>query len=297
MFVRSFRTQFYIMIRQLGFRFCFMAVLLMGLINTELCLLLNFIGNFSGIKEDMMDASEAFLLNDYSPVVDKFFLISLFLVLCPYCFSTIKNRNLHIDLLHIVRGDIRSYYAAGAATAFCGTFLAFFLPLLIELLCNQMFFLHTGRLADGFSVYGLNGGGRLTGVTIDESMVVNPGFCLIPIGFYIRHPLFYNVLYAFLYSVFMAILALMMYAFSLYFKKNSYLFFPLYILYFLILRIGHIVYTITGERMIDVDFFCYFRVGNNMNLSYVYISLLTICIIIMSIVLIYRKAVSDQGVA
>lgn len=49
--------------------------------------------------------------------------------------------------------------------------------------------------------------------------------------------------------------------------------------------------------MIDVDFFCYFRVGNNMNLSYVYISLLTICIIIMSIVLIYRKAVSDQGVA
>ena len=291
MFIKSFRTQFYIMIHQLGFQLCFMVVLLCGLINTALWQ----VSNYGGIKEDGIDVSEAFLLNEYSPVVGIFFMISLFLLMLPYCFSSLKNTNLHTDLLHIVRGDTKSYYAAGGATAFCGTFLAFFLPLLIELLINQLFFTSTGIMANGFSVYDLNGGGGLVGTIIDESAVVNPGLCMIPISLYISHPLLYNILYALLYSIFMGIVSLMMYAVSLYVKKNIYLFFPMYILYFVILRIGDIVYLFV-ERIIEYDFFRYFMVANNMDLSYIYICSLSICMLIVSVILILRKAVSDQGV-
>ncbi len=292
MFIKSLRTQFYIMIHQIGFQLCFMIVLLCGMINTAFCLL----SNYGGIKEERIDVAEAFLLNYYSPIVDEFSVISLFLLMLPYCFSGLKNRNLRIDLLHIVRGDNRSYYAAGGVTAFCGTFLAFFLPLLIELLVNQIFFSSTGWMANGFSVYDVNGGGGLVGTTIISSEVINPGLCIIPIEFYIRHPFLYNTLYAFLYSAFMGIASVMMYAVSLYMKKNIYLFFPMYIFYFIILRIGDIVYMFV-ERMVECDFFKYFMVGNNMNLSYIYICSLTICMLIVSVILIIRKSVSDQGVS
>lgn len=292
MFFRSFRTQFYIMIHQMGFQLCFMIVLLCGLVNTAFWQ----VSNYGGIREDGVDVAEAFLLNDCSRVVDVFFMLSLFLLMLPYCFSGLKNRNLHTDLLHVVRGNTRSYYAAGGVTAFCGTFLAFFLPLLIELLVNQIFFTSTGRMANGCSIYDLNGGGGLVGTTIVESLVVNPGLCMIPIGLYISHPLLYNMLYALLYSTFMGIASVMMYGFSLYFNKNIYLFFPMYILYFVILRIGDIIYSFV-DRIIAYDFFQYFRVTNNMDLSYTYICSVTICMLIVSVVLILRKAVSDQGVS
>lgn len=292
MFIKSLRTQFYIMIHQIGFQLSFLVVLLCGMINTAFWLL----SNYGGIKEEGIDVAEAFLLNYYSPIVDEFSVISLFLLMLPYCFSGLKNRNLRIDLLHIVRGGNRSYYTAGGVTAFCGTFLAFFLPLLIELLINQIFFSSTGWMANGSSIYGVNGGGGLVGTTINESIVINPGLCIIPIQIYIRHPFLYNTLYALLYSVFMGIASVMMYAVSLYMKKNIYLFFPMYILYFIILRIGDNVHMFV-ERMVECDFFKYFMVGNNMNLSYIYICSLTICMLIVSVILIIRKSVSDQGVS
>lgn len=292
MFFKSFRTQFYIMIHQKGFQLCCIVVLLCGLINTTFWLG----SHYGGMRECGIDVSEVFLLNDFSPVVNDFTMISLFILLLPYCFSGLKNRNLHTDLLHIVQGNSRSYYMAGAVTSFCGTFLAFFLPLLIVLLINQIFFTSTGCMANGFSFYDVNGGGGLVGTTIVESAVVNPGLCMIPIGLYISHPLLYNMLYALLYSVFMGIAAVMMYAVSLYIKKNIYLFFPMYILYFVVLRIRDIIYLFT-DRMIELDFFRYFKVTYNMDLSYIYICSWIVCMLIVSSVLILRKSVSDQGVS
>lgn len=277
MFFRSFRTQFYIMVHQIGFQIAFIIVLLSGLINTACWLSLDY------IKGEGVDASGAFLLNYYAPVGDQFSMLSLFLLMLPYCFTGLKNRDLHIDLLHIVRGNNRNYYIAGALTAFCGTVLIFFLPLMIELLINQIFFTSTGMLADGFSIFGRNGGSL---VWYD---------CLIPIEGFIRHPFLYNTVYALLYAMFMGIVAVMMYGISLYLKKNIYLFFPVYILYFGINRIGDIVHSFV-DPIIQYDFLVYFKVtcatGSN-----IYISLVAIGMLMVSIILIRYKVISDQGVS
>ncbi len=291
MFYKSFCTQFNIMIRQIGFQSCFIIVLLFGLTNSAYWLLIN----YKNPKESLIDVSEAFILNDHSPILDKFFLLSLLLLLLPYCFFNIKNRINKIDLLQIIRINTFSYYTAGSLVSFLGTLIAFFIPLLIELVINQFFFSNTGIMANGFTFYDLNGGGGLMGTTIISSSVINPGFTLIPISLYISHPLLYNTIYAFIFSCFMGIISYMMYTISLYVQKNIYLFFPLYIFYFLLLKVGDVIY-IYVHPLFHFNFFQYFRITYNMNLSPHYICLLILFMLLFSSVLLHHKIYIDQGI-
>ena len=277
--MKNFKIQFCRMLSQKGFRICFIVVLMISFVNSYL--LLQHCGNYRGYLIDLRDTA---ILNFYSPLVDIFHLSSMLLLLLPYSLSNTKSSNSYYNLRFNAKMSYYEYCVRGMFVSFAGTFIAFFAPLVVGILLNGIFFGSTGILGSGFSIFELNGASDIVGSNCNDN-VMNPGYCIIPIHFYLKHSQMYNMLYAALYGMVMGGLAMLFFQVSSFFKKKSHVLVLTYLIYAILLCAQTYVDRYCVMKY-NINFFAYITVGYNMNLYPFYMALFLLFILCMSILLI-----------
>lgn len=155
----------------------------------------------------------------------------VFILIFPFCFISAKNSKLGIDNIIISKTSTRKYTYTNVLTAFVGSFMCFFVPFIIQLVINKIVFPPNlePQLLYGYS------GAELTGDNVFANTVQKG----VPfISLYIKHPNLYNLLYAFIFSSFCGILAMLVQAISNFIKRFSIvLFLPIYLITFIQSRI------------------------------------------------------------
>lgn len=287
--MKNFKNQFNSMVTNTGFKICFFMVLLIAFANTFLLL----IHGYGGYRGYLIDVSDTSLLNFYSPLVNIFHIISLCLLVLPYgLFNTGKNgMNGKLNKDNVI--SFKDYYFTGMLVSFFGSFVAFFIPLVISLIVNGFFFESTGILGSGFSIYEFNGAADIAGTNCNDT-ILNPGYCVIPIKLYMRNPQIYNVLYVLMYSLMMGILASHVFQMSFYCKRNIYVIAYVYMLYYIILWLQGSLGRY-HESSYELDFFSYITVSYNMNLHPYYLIGFVLVILIASIPLYRYKKLEVLG--
>lgn len=267
-------------VQSIGFKICFLVVLCMGFINSCIWMLPNY-GGYTGY---IIDKSATFILYFYSPFSEIFQYMSFFLLLLPFCLTNISI-NETCKNIDKIEDD-----CAGRVTAcFFSTFIAFFIPFLLHLLINQIFFHSTGVLGSGLNIYEYNGAASLSGQNCTDD-VLNPGIGLISSKLFVNYPLLYNSLYALIYSLLMALLATNTYAISFFFKRKIYMIIYIFALYYVICHISDILLILFGKAY-DTDIISYFLITYNMNLLPCFIVILSIILLLITSYMIKKQII------
>lgn len=153
----------------------------------------------------------------YSRFFNTYMTLVPFLAVLPFAMSFIDdNKNQILPILQI-RSGIRVYYITKGVVCFIGGFVAFFVPLLINLLLNHFTFPNSGLTFIG-DLYDINFDPRVTGATliIDTKWPV----MWFPRLFLASQEM-YSLLFCVIFSVSMGIFGTFIYVVSFVFKKSK----------------------------------------------------------------------------
>ncbi len=230
-----------------------------------------------------------FALQDLSPFYDIYINIVPFLVVFPFAMSYVNDCNNRIIPLFQVRMGVRKYYISKAVACFVGGFVAFFVPLMINIFLNNVTFPDSGITFAG-DMYDLNYNSRITGANI----IVDTAWAGMWFPrLFMRHPEGYNILYAVFFSSAMGIFSIFVYSISFIIKKQKLLL--LLPLYLLIVCMNTINMFMDGK----VSNMCYkvmpyLTVNTNYGKNPLYIYFFFLLMVVFSCWLLGRQIAKDQ---
>lgn len=274
-------------IRSLGFVFSFIMVLAFCVVNM---MILSWrsrnIDYYAAIS-----ASEAFLLRTDLPLNDLLRTLYVFLIVFPAGFMAYKNNKFNITPVFKTRASAYSFALTEALTSFTCTFLCFFIPLSLSIILNKIVF--PGKETVAFS---FNYAATLTGDSVFQN-TVGKGEPFL--GLFLHHPQLYNLLYAFIFSVFCGLLSMFVCAIANFIKSLPILLFlPVYLLHYLMEKVD----TVIGSRgedslYLNVDMTDYIMIRTFYGKSLVYFLSLCAFLIISSCLMYiinYKKEISGN---
>lgn len=285
--IKVIKNQLKLLFFQKGFAIAFLVVMAVCMLNTGLAA-------YHAMGEDILyqiKASEVFILNRDSNLNTYFFALYIFILLFPFAFQYSKDRQLKITSLVQIRATSRQYYISNAICCFIGTFIVFFVPLILHILLNQIIFPSNGIMASGVAKFDAAYVAQLVG----GGFVKEPIHAGIPfLKLYLMHPQLYNVAFALFFSAFCGILAVFIQSLSLWIKTyNVILLVPLLALTQIQKRLETY-----SEYALDINM-CfqmneYFKVFGEFGQSLVYLVGLLFVIITTSCLMILMKIRQDQ---
>lgn len=144
-------------------------------------------------------------------------------------------------------GSHKRYYFSALPAVFLASFIVVFLPLIINILLNEVTFpseavRNVGNHPTSDDLYYIKGHSKY----------------ILFSGIYINHPHIYNFIFTFLISAFSGLIGLFTYNMSHLFKKNNYLSFALF---FIFSNIVEIISSKTTEHGVDISYFDYLFAG------------------------------------
>lgn len=268
--------------KRLDFWLGFSAMMLLCMLNTALWA---FACRDTDVSMQVANA-HAFILRWSSPLFDVLTMAYIFILLLPYVFSYRRDRRLQIMQVLQVRMGRGRYYAANAIVCFICTFTAMLLPLLLENLVNGFLF----RNPVVYS-YTYNSMANITG----KNVLISTVRSAVPfLKLYIASPMKYNALYAFLFSGFCALLAVLVYSLSFYVKKYGILLLlPLFVLSQLQDQ-ADVLVELMSDCYVNINMADYIFINSYFGQSILYITLLCLVILAASVLLIFGKCKGDQ---
>lgn len=268
--------------KKLDFWIGLSVMMLLCMLNTALWAL---ICRNADVSMQVADAN-AFILNSGSPLFEVLMMGYLFILLLPYVFSYRRDSRLQIKQVLQVRMGRSRYYAANAIVCFICTFTAMLIPLLLENFVNGLLFKNGAAYG-----YSYNSMADITG----KNVIISTVRSAIPfLELYIASPMNYNVLYAFLFSGFCALLAVFVYSLSFYVKKYGViLLLPLFILSQLQGQVDTVI-ELKADCYVNVNMRDYICIGSYFGQSILYITLLCLVLLAVSVLLICRKCKGDE---
>ncbi|MGN0165504.1 MAG: hypothetical protein ACI39R_04920 [Lachnospiraceae bacterium] len=252
MFFQHLKSRLFFMIQGTGFKIAISIIMVFCLCNTIFWAIYS--SNSDALYE--IQSTEALLIYEYSFFSQFFRLLVIFILLLPFSFSFYRDRRLGIKSVLQSKYGVRRYYVVNLITCFIGTFLAFFIPFMIEFGIDEILFTSDGITCSLGSRYSYNYGALVTGDNLGEN---DYGSGMLFRTLFIDYPQLYNLLYIVFFSFFMALLAVFVYSLSYWVKKYSLiLLLPLFIIYTLQRKLEPVIIDITGvyvnPRMLDYVF-------------------------------------------
>jgi len=229
-----------------------------------------------------------FALQDTSIFYDMYVNIVPFLVVFPYAMSFINDRQNRLLPLLQVRTGVKNYYLSKGIACFLGGFLTFFIPLVLNILLNQLTFPDSGITFIG-DLYDINYDARIAGSNIIlETDWAGMWFPELFIG----SPQGYNLLFAVIFSVAMGIFSVFVYSISFGIKKKIMLLLPLY----LIIITGSTLDLLLFDKAPHMSYKVFFYLSVNAicgkNPMYIYLFFLTM--VVISYVMLSLQIRKDQ---
>lgn len=275
--IKSIKSQFLIMINGLSFKFAFSVSLLYNLVSYVLTVLVN-----RNVDLSMMySADSVYAGNSLAQVFDIFSKLFPFLVIFPFSFSYIDDRNLKIHSYLLSRTTKRDYYLSKMINCFIGTFIIIFIPFLINLLLCHLTFPQNHNTF--FGEYNWRNYFRsLVGSNVDVD--INTKYTgLSFLKLYLYSPFLYNIFYNFLLSSFAGLMGIFSLSCSFIIKKYKILLFiPTYLIFYL----GSIMDTVicnSGKSYFCTALMQYVSVGNTIGLSLIFILVFIVALMIFSL--------------
>lgn len=276
--IASLRFQFKIMVFKKGFKISFTLMMLLSIG----CILYYSIVNLGNDISNVISPRYAYMFynNQYSSIL---MLLIPIISMLPFSSSFFVDSKLNYNNIIISKIGIWRYYISKGICCMIGSFLIFFIPLIINILLNQLVFPESGMSSTYETFFSL----------FKTQYSSNEGYrnASIPmLNLYITHPQLYNLLFAFLISLFSSICSLLSYSLTFFMKKYPYLSsIPMIIIMFLGYK--HQLYSQSGYipigKYINLSLSDYFIV-NSLNGKYYYILFgFLILILLLSIILIY----------
>lgn len=279
--VNYFRSQFKSVLNSAGFYIAFT-------LNMALCFYNTIYVVWQTRDDDaslLPSASEMFILRSYTPVNAIFRLLYIFIIVFPMGFYVYKNRKANIQPILAVRNTLKGHYVSSACCAFLCGFLCFFIPLIMDIIMNAFVFPADGTLLSGFSQYTWNHTASITGDTVVFNTIQKGQW--FP-SLYVNSPTCYNLLYAFIFSLFCGIMSLFIHSLSYYFTVLPVIMFsPLYLLSFIQERIDRVMANVDiNEVYINVKIIDYLTIDSYFGKSGLYFVGYCMFFLIVSIVLL-----------
>jgi hypothetical protein len=277
-------TQFKIMLNKKGFiiSFCFM-------IAFSLYSYLMGVFELNGLDRYLCRGVEGqFLLNFLNSNSEIWCSIYPMIIILPFCFSVIIDKEIHINDLMIVRGSRKKYYISKAVVAFIGAFLICFVPLIINNFLNSVTFYDgvtniswVQKLQEQYSA-------DLLGTNV----IVNTKYKIVPlVGLYVRHPIIFNYVWALFVSTVAGFISVFVFACSFYIKRYTvFLFLPFYLI---ITVLGKLTPSLSTNNYISFNFEQYIQVNSLYGRSYSLLWMFIGFLLLIAILLIRREYKKD----
>ena len=244
-----------------------------------------FLSKDSDVSQQIANAN-AFILEYGSPLLEALLMAYIFILLLPYVFTFRRDRRLQMQQVLIVRMGKTRYYIANVIACFASTFIAMLVPLLIENFVNGLIFKNTVAYSYSFN--------SLASITGDNVMIdtYSNGYPFVDL--YMKSPMNYNYMCAFIFALLCGILAVFVFSISFYVKKYGILLLlPLFILVQLQDRVDAVI-QLQSSIYLNVNIRSYFTVGMDYGQSALYIILFCIVLLTISFFLTLVKCKGDQ---
>lgn len=271
MFIRTLRARLALMIKQNGF----IASMTLMLVFSAA----SFVYNAAGFRG-----------SDISAIVDGYHLLATvpeshyrgffemlfpFLAIMPFCFSYMTDRDRNNICAYAVRGGRTNYYLSSAATAFAGSFIIIFVPLLIDLLLNVTIFPLNSMLD------------HTNSPTFSIAHINEVWTHYIGASLFVSHPFLHCLLWVLIPSLFSGIVGVFVYSLSFFVKRfKILLFLPFYGI--------HYVLSTLGEDFYYIKYICHLERFETFEISMKYFFALCIAMTAASVVIITIKIKSDE---
>src|SRR5690606_20936544 len=209
--INSVRMQFSLMINKLGFKLSFSCALIYSLASYVYYLI-----TYQGVDVlYFLSANYLYAGNEHAPFWGIFQSYFPFLVVFPFAFSYLDDKDLNIDHYIIGRMSRKDYYIGKLITSFLGGGLIIFIPFTINLiLCNITFQENNNTYFGEYNL--LPYFETLSGTNV----IFNTEFTGVSfLGLYLFSPLLYNIVYLLLLSLFSGIMSVFTCASSFFIKK------------------------------------------------------------------------------
>jgi hypothetical protein len=298
---KSIITQLSLMVARRDFRLVFTCVLALTLYS----FVVNLIG-YSLANTNLMDSGVANLLefrgSDYSSLYSWHFLYAgntnskiwplfsvlyPFIVVFPFGFSYMQDRNVRLLNHYILKSGKKNYFRSKLIAAFIGGFLIIAIPFAINLLLNYATFPHTYHSPLQYEQL-------LTGDRVDRDTV----FGAKPFaGLFTQSLFLYNMLYLLFFSLFTGLLSAFSMALSFLIRRRKILLFvPLFVLFQLGFYLNSVIFNLENVRYFNTDILSYFATDSFYGQSVVFISIL-LGMVVLFIVSSYRYAVHREDIS
>lgn len=280
--IKKIYGQMKLMFSRTGFWLGFTCMMLLCLWNTGAYVYQNIHLDVSQVTR----APYAFILYTGSPAYGILSVSYMFLLLLPFSFAYRKDARTSMMMNVMARTGIREYYVVNVITCFCGTFLMMFIPLVLEAALNEMLF-----VSDHFLNYDYNQMAEISG----DNIMIDAVSKAYPFrGVYLRHPGFYNILYALFFSAGCGIMACLIYAISCYVKSYSIiLLLPLFVIGQITQKLQPLLEELCS-RYLSIEILDYLSIGNNVGLSFWYAALFFLAMLLATALLLHHYARVDQ---
>jgi len=235
--IHATRMQISLMLNQLNFKLSFTIVMIYALLTYFIHLI-----SYINIDVSVMLSSDAlFIGNEDNPLFNLFIKVFPFIVVFPFAFSNILDREVNILPLLCTRMTKSHYYWSKLITSFIGGFLIILIPFLINLLLLKITFPNNNN--SHFGPYNsLTYIQDLTGSNVYVS-TVSTGLPFLKL--YLYSPLLYNLFFTIMLALFAGILSMFALSFSLWIKKYKViLLIPIFLLFYLSDIADHLSYNL-----------------------------------------------------
>ncbi len=284
--IKAFKWQFKLMVNKLNFKTAFTAMMILCVGYT----VYNALIYSSNDRTTSVDSTFAYVFYGSNQLLS--ILVILLPVIAVLPFSTIhtSNRALHLPALFLTRFGIKNYYFSQMLCSFVGSFIVAFLPLLTNIILNNIFFENTKY--DGWNTYF----SALTQISPKLlSQETNFPDTIIFAKLFFEIPVLYTLLSAFALSIFIGLWGVFSYAVSIWIERFAILSaLPMEIVVFLGLQQGNEAEASISHNFINLNIMDYFTVNSLMGKNYLIPLGFCLFLLIISVVMIHRKEKRDQ---
>lgn len=213
MFFNTLKSRLSLCLRQNGFLLS-MTLMMIYSIGTFIFNVLQF-KNLD--TSQIIGATNLLATSARSVYIGYFEMLFPFLVIMPFCFSYMTDKQQNNISVISIRGSKKSYYLSSWMTAFIGGFIIIFIPLLLNFLLNISTFPLNSMLDD-------------TNMNTYSPAHIEDYWCkYLFANLYVKNPIVHNLLFVLIPSVFAGNVCVFVYAVSFFIKRfKLLLFLPFY---------------------------------------------------------------------
>ncbi|WP_456033098.1 hypothetical protein [Ruminococcus sp.] len=284
--MKTFKWQFKLMVNKVNFKTAFTAMMLMCVGYT----VYNVLAYSTIDKTASIDSNFAYIFyssNQLLPI-----LVMLLPVIAVLPFSTIHtaNKSLHSSPIYLTRLGVKQYYCSQALCSFAGSFLVIFIPLVTNIILNNIFFENTKF--DGWNTYFA----ALTQISPKLlSQQTDYPNTIIWAKLFFENPVLYTLLSAFAVSFFIGIWGIFTYSISIWIERFAILSaLPLEIVIFVGLQQSSEAEASISHTFINLNIMDYFTVNSLMGKNYFIPFIFSLILLMISMILIHIKRKGDQ---